>query len=194
VVTHGDFGIGEVVEPSKQLIQIADLSRMWICLEVQKEQVHKLKVGQKVTFQGDGVPEVLVSEIAWISTEADESTRTLEVRASVENRIVHPEDPTATGQRLLRANTYGHGRILVRTNSDAIVVPTECIQSDGNNNLIFVNTGPTDFEGRVVVCGIEEGSYTEIEGPIAIGDMVVQQGSHILKSQVLLTRSGPATP
>lgn len=194
VVTHGDVGLGEVVEPAKRLIQIADVRSMWITLQVPKEDVPKLRIGQPIYFRVDGVLEELTSKISWISTEVDEETRTLQVRAEVENPVVHPDEPTVTGQRLLRANTFGSGRILVRTNSTAIVVPTECIQSDGIHDMIFVKTGDTTFEGRIIHRGTDNGDYTEIDGPVAVGEQIVQHGSHILKSQVLLSQAESLSP
>ena len=167
---------------------------MWISLQVPKEEVPKLRIGQPVYFRIDGVPEELTSKIGWISTEVDEETRTLQVRAEVENPVVHPDEPTVTGQRLLRANTFGSGRILVRTNPSAVVVPTECIQSDGINDLVFVKAGETTFEGRIVFRGMSDENYTEIEGPVKPGDQIVQHGSHILKSQVLLSREESQSP
>lgn len=194
VIIGGDAGLGEVVEPAKHLIQIADIGRMWINLEVQKEDVPKLKVGQPIEFQVDGIVEPMKSQIDWISTQVNEETRTLRVRAEIENRVVHPDEPSETGQRLLRANTYGTGRILVRTQSNALVVPNECIQSDGTNDIVFVKTDDTTFEGRVVQCGITNGQQTEIEGAIQSGEQVVKNGSHILKSQVLLSQSESESP
>ena len=194
VIIGGDVGLGEVVEPAKHLIQIADVSRMWINLEVQKEDVPKLKVGQVVEFHVDGIEDVLKSKIDWISTQVNEETRTLQVRAEIENRVVHPDQPSETGQRMLRANTYGSGRILVRTISNALVVPNESIQSDGTNEIVFVKRDETTFEGRVVRCGINNGQQTEIEGAIQPGELIVEHGSHILKSQVLLSQSESESP
>ncbi len=44
--------------------------------------------------------------------------------------------PNPTGQ--LRANTFGLGRIVLRTEPQAIVVPTEAVHSDGDCNIVFV--------------------------------------------------------
>lgn len=194
VIIGGDVGLGEVVEPANHLIQIADISRMWINMEVQKEDVPKLKVGQPIEFHVDGISEVLKSKIDWISTQVNEETRTLQVRAEIENRVVYPDEPSETGQRQLRANTYGSGRILVRTQPKALVVPNECIQSDGTNDMVFVKTDEMTFEGRIVQCGINNGTQTEIRGSVQPGEMVVVHGSHILKSQVLLSQSESESP
>lgn len=194
MLTHGDVGLGEVVEPGKQLLHVADISRMWLCLEVRKEAISKLRIGQPITFRADGIATELKSDIAWISTEADEATRTLQVRAQIENPIAHLDDPSANGQRLLRANTFGVGRILVSEKSSAVVVPRDCIQSDGTHDLVFVQRSPTEFEGRIIERGIEEGDFVEIIGPVSIGDSVAQQGSHLLKSQLLLARTPTNTP
>ncbi|MBS0262144.1 MAG: efflux RND transporter periplasmic adaptor subunit [Planctomycetes bacterium] len=194
IVIGRDVGQGEVVEPSKPLFQIADVRRMWITLQVQKEDYQKVAIGQPVSFHVDGLPTELKSQISWISTEANEETRTLQVRAEIENTIAHPTAPTIAGRRLLRANVFGTGRIEVQTKPDAFVVPNECVHYDEGRHIIFVKTGETDFSSRVVECGIRTATHTEIIGAVAEGDEVACHGSHVLKSQMLLSKLDSGAP
>ena len=65
--------------------------------------------------------------VSWISTAADDETRTVKVRVDL---------PNADGR--LRANTFGTGRIVLREEPKAIVVPSEAIHWDGTCNVVFV--------------------------------------------------------
>jgi cobalt-zinc-cadmium efflux system membrane fusion protein len=188
VVIGRDVGQGQVVEPSKPLFQIADVRRMWINMQVQKEDFQKVAVDQPVAFHVDGLLDELQSRISWISTEANEDTRTLQVRVEVENPVAHPSEPTDTGRRLLRANIFGTGRIEVHTKPDAIVVPNECVHYDEGRHIVFVKVAETDFATRVVQCGIRTATHTEIFGPVEVGDEIACHGSHVLKSQMLLSK------
>lgn len=194
VVIGRDVGLGEVVDPTKPLFQIADVRKMWINLQVQREDAPKVATGQEVFFHGDGIVEELQGKLTWISTEVNEATRTLQVRSEVENKIARPGDPSATGQRLLRANIFGTGRIRIRTSQDTLVVPSECVQSDDVGPLVFVQTDEKTFVGRRVELGITTETHTEIHGDIQEGDDVAYRGSHILKSQVLLVKQDSVAP
>ncbi len=194
VVIGRDVGLGEVVEPAKPLFQICDVRKMWINLQVQKEDAPKMSIGQEVVVKVDGMRGDLQSRISWISTEVNEETRTLQVRAEVDNPIVHPGEASAAGQRLLRANTFVTGTIRIRTSDQAIVVPSECVHADNQEHLVFIKTGERTFEGRRVRRGITAGNLTELIGDIAPGEIVAHRGSHLLKSQVLLSRSDSPAP
>lgn len=194
VVVDHDMGLGEVVEPTRSLFQIADVRKMWINLQVQREDAPKIEIGQEIFFRGDGIAKELQSKISWIGTEVNAATRTLQVRAEVDNPITHPGSPSVTGQRLLRANIFGTGRIRLRTAENALIVPNECIQSDEQSFLVFVKTDEETFEGRRVTCGIKSATHTQIEGPVSVEDEIASRGSHILKSQVLLSKLDSESP
>ena len=149
---------------------------MWINLHVQKEDASKISTGQEVCVRVDGMAGELRSTIAWISTEVNEETRTLQARAEVENPIIHPSELSATGQRLLRANTFVTGSIRMRTSLQAIVVPSECVHADDQDHLVFVQTGTRSFEGRRVRRGITSGSRTEVFGDVSAGEVEAHRG------------------
>ena len=78
---------GEVVNSSKVLFVMADVSQLWIMLDVRAEDIGLASIyGQKVTFfPGAAGQEPVRGQVSWISTEADEKTRTVHVRAEVAN-------------------------------------------------------------------------------------------------------------
>ena len=68
-------------------------------------------------FTTDGAPIEVQSQISWISTEVDERTRTVAVRAVVDNPLIEGEDPQYGGQRLLDMGLAlaGAPRVLLTT-------------------------------------------------------------------------------
>lgn len=186
VVVGRDVVVGEVVEAAKPIFEVADISRMILSLKVDKEDAGKVAIGQPVRFRPDGSDEEYTSRITWISTEVDEATRTLQVRAEVDNIV---SLPLAT-QAGLRAHTFGSGRIEIGRRGTAIVVPSQSVQWDGSRWVVFVPSGDVAFTACEVRPGIREGGLVEIVAEAA-GDAferVVGAGSHVLKSQVLLER------
>ena len=185
VVIGRDVVVGEIADPSRSIFEVVDLSAMWIVLNVAKEDAARLAIGQRVTFRPDGDEREYTSEVSWISTEVDEKTRTLQVRAEVKT-----DQPAASTLRLagLRANAFGRGSIEVDVRRQAQVVPVESVQAIGSDWVVFVPTGATTFEARTVAKGLELGGAVELLGDLAGITHVVGPGSHVLKSQLLLTR------
>jgi cobalt-zinc-cadmium efflux system membrane fusion protein len=180
---------GELVEVGKPILEIANVSRMWLTLNVPKEDGLNLVLGQKVQFTPDGQSEEFQSRICWINTEVDEHTRTLQVRAEVDNPILAVDRSTGREVRYLRANTFGTGTILTREVRQALSVPADAIISSENGPLVFVRTGPLSFRQIPVTVGIDDGAYVEVlTGDLKPGQNVVTEGSHILKSEWSFTQ------
>ena len=177
-----DAVVGEVIDPAEPIFEVADVSTMWVVLNISKEDAGRVALGQRVRFRPDGSTDEYESRIAWISTEVNEETRTLEVRAEI---------PTTAGAAGLRANTFGNGRIEVDRRGTAIVVPRSSVQWDGSRWVVFVPVGEATFAARPVRPGFQQGDSIEIVGDFATGGTpthVVGAGSHVLKSQILLER------
>jgi cobalt-zinc-cadmium efflux system membrane fusion protein len=183
VVINRDVVIGEITDPSRSIFEVVDLSAMWIVLNVSKEDAPRLAIGQQVTFRPDGDDREYVSDVSWISTEVDETTRTLQVRAEVKTG-----QPAASTERLagLRANAFGRGSIEVDARRQVQVVPVESLQALVDGWVVFVPPGVTTFEVRRVGRGLESGGTVELVGDLAGVTHVVGPGSHVLKSQLLL--------
>jgi cobalt-zinc-cadmium efflux system membrane fusion protein len=180
VVIGREAVIGEVVEPGRHIFEIADVSRMWVVLSVSKEDAARVAVGQPVRFLADGSGVECTSRVSWISTEVDDATRTLEVRAEI----------AGSDAAALRANTFGTGRIEVARLGTAVVVPQRSVQWDGSRWVVFVPAGETAFAACAVSPGLREEGHVEIKGDFAGGTPphVVGEGSHLLKSKILLDR------
>ena len=191
VVVGREAVVGEVIEAAKPIFEIADVSTMLLVLNVSKEDADRVAIGQPVRFRPDGSATEFVSRIIWISTEVNEETRTLEVRAEVANRT---EPATSTGgapRHALRAHTFGSGRIEVDRRGTAIVVPRSSVQWDGSRWVVFVPAGDAAFASRPVEPGERTGDLVEVTGDVAVDPLfthVVGTGSHVLKSQLLLER------
>jgi cobalt-zinc-cadmium efflux system membrane fusion protein len=185
---------GEQVDAARVLFVVADTRQMWLTLQVRQEDARRLRArdvlkgtpGQTVQFLPGGFDRGVIGEIVWISTEADEKTRTVQVRADLAN---------ADGQ--LRANTFGAGRIILREERRAVVVPSEAVQWEGDCHVVFVrdkNFEDKDalkiFHTRTVRPGAKDGNLTEIVAGVLPGERVVTTGSGLLRSELLKNNLG----
>lgn len=185
VVISREIVAGEVVDPSKAQFTIADVRTMWLILNVDREDAPRIDIGQEVIFHADGMPRKVVSEVNWISTEVDRKTRTVQVRAVVDNPLIENDPDPSEGQRLLRANMFGTGRIRIKHRPQAVAVPGAAVQTSGGQRLVFVpqEDGRT-FEPRLVETGVSRDGFTEVVEGLSAGDPVITTGSYMLKSEL----------
>ncbi len=188
VVIGHDISLGEVVSPSAEQFIVADISRMWILLDVRREDAANLLLGQEVVFTTDGGRTDIHSTISWISTEVDEKTRTVSVRAEVENPLISDNQGRDHERRRLLANAFGTGRIRVRQVPHATVVPNDSVQWEGRRWVVFVALDDTTFEVRPVELGITRRNVVEILSGLEPGVKIATTGSHLLKSEVVRSR------
>lgn len=179
---------GEVVDATKPLFQIADSRRMWLTLDVRLEDAKYLALGQTVRFLPNGGGKEVHGRIDWISTAVDEKTRTVKVRSDLSN----PEGR-------LRAGTFGAGRIVLRFEPNAVVVPNEAIQSEGDGNcqIVFVRDkdflkqdAPKIFHVRTIRTGAKNEQNTEIIAGLFPGELVATKGSGSLRIELLKNNLG----
>ncbi|MGH7171826.1 MAG: efflux RND transporter periplasmic adaptor subunit [Gemmataceae bacterium] len=183
MVIDRDIVIGEVVNPAKPQFVLADLSRLWIMLHVRLEDVGKLSEGQEVAFHLDGSNEdAPPAKINWISAEVDEKTRTVPVRADVDNP-----------KGRLRPNTFGDARILVRKEKH-LLVPTAALQFDGISYVVFARgASETEFQPlrvklgprprRVTLVPFQE-DFTVVLSGVKAGQRIAISGTQLLLSEM----------
>jgi multidrug efflux pump subunit AcrA (membrane-fusion protein) len=183
-----ELATGEVVSPDQPQIEIADIRRMWVMLEVRKEDVNLIRLGQPLEFIPDGMITSVQGKVDWISDSVDEKTRTLQVRAEVLNPLID-ESETGKANHLLRANAFGTGKICVRSNDDALVAPTAAVQFDGRRHYVFIRRGER-FAATAVEIGASDDGRTEILSGVQEGEIVATVGSHVLKAEMQLATAG----
>ncbi|SFI56462.1 efflux RND transporter periplasmic adaptor subunit [Planctomicrobium piriforme] len=187
IVISRNASVGEWTEPQQMLFEVADVRNMWLKLDVRKEDAARIRLGQPIVFRPDGMDEEIKCHVSWISTEVNQETRTLQVRADVENPLI-ADNQNGFEQRLLRANTFGEARIQVRANPSAQVVLQECVQTDTDEDLLFIKQNDFSFQAIPVELGVSDGEYVEVLGELEPGISVAHKGSHVLKSQMVLNR------
>lgn len=181
VVLTADVVAGEVVEAGKVLFVVVDPSRVWVALHVRAEDARRVTVGQKVFFRPDGDTSEHPASVVWVGAAADETTRTVPVRAEADNKA-----------GALRASALGRGRVVFREVPKAVVVPHETVQLFRGRPVVFVRDpdflkpdGPKAFHARVVKTGGKDDRNTEILAGLAQGEIVATRGSGGLLGELM---------
>jgi len=166
--------IGESVGALRMLFAVADTSLMWALLDLTDPRV-QLRAAMPVVLQIEGLDgESFAGRITWVSTKLDPKTRTLKARAEFDN---------ADG--LLKANMFGRAAVQLRENEDALVVPKEAVQWDGCCNIVFIKENETTFQPRKVHLGLAKDNFFEVRDGLREGEVVVVDGSFLLKTEIL---------
>lgn len=181
VVLHRGVSVGAAVDPSTELVTVADLSRVWVFLEVPEAEIPNVAVGSPFTLSlpaaGDAPREGVIEFLAPTLTE---QTRTLRARASLAN----PDGA-------LRPGTYGTAE--VRSGArQALVVPRDAVVDTGVSQHVFVVTAPDTYEPRAVTLGSRLGDRVELREGLHEGERVVASGVFLLDSESRLRASGGA--
>ena len=186
MVVASDVVAGEVVNTATVLFTVADPSRMRLLLSVRQEDAKYVVRGLPVLFHSDDGSQEITGHISWISPVIDERTRTLQVRVTLKNQ-----------EQQLRDKTFGTGRIVLREESRAIVVPREAVQSTSDANFVFVRDrdylkdgAPKVFHVRQVRIGARDDRYVELLAGVLPGEVIATKGSPVLLAQLLRSNLG----
>lgn len=172
--------VGETVAVAAALFAVADTRRMWAQLDVYEADVSQVRTRQPVIVQVDGLSgESFAGQVTWISTQVDPRTRTLRVRAELDN-----------SEGLLRANMFGRARITTHDRTPMLVIPTCAVQWDGCCNIAFVRQSDLLYSPRKLRLGSQVDDYVEVRAGLEEGEQVVTQGSFMLKTEIMKSSIG----
>jgi cobalt-zinc-cadmium efflux system membrane fusion protein len=166
---------GEAVDPSSELFEIADLSRVWVQAEVYEKDLGHIRVGQTALISVDTYPDQKFSgKMTYISDVLDAQTRTVKVRCEVPNPGIK-----------LKLDMFASVSLPTMFSKRALAVPTSAIQQVETKTVVFVQKAPTKFEAREVKIGQTVDGNTEVLSGLHDGEPVVKTGAFHLKSIVL---------
>jgi len=179
VVVSRTASIGAFVDHDDALFEVVDTRAMWAAIEVPEGDIGAVHEGALVTLTLDAVAErTFAGRVTYIAPEVDATSRTVLVRAALDN---------ADG--VLRANMFAHARLSAApepTPAPRFLVPRDAIQPVRDVQLVFVQVAEDVFEGRRVQVGkARPDGRVEVRGRLALGDRVVQAGAFALKTETL---------
>lgn len=172
VVAKASVSVGDLIDESREVFSIADLSRLWVQAEVYEKDLGRIRVGQDARVHVDTYPnQSFAGRVTYISDMLDPQTRTARVRCEVAN-------PEAK----LKTEMFASVELPTDVDKQAIAIPSGAIQQVDGKNVVFLRRGQTQFEKREIEAGTTIDGVTEIVRGLTPGDAVVTQGAFHLKS------------
>lgn len=157
------------------LVTLADIDTIRVVFDVYPKEISQISLGQKVEVTSTGYgEEIFPGIIRYLSPNLDEKSQTLKVAAEVENRGHH-----------LKFGMFVQGKILIRSDRKALVVPEEAVLQIGENWFVFIPRTEAAFLKKPVKIGAHGRGKVEILEGLKEGEKVVTQGSFTLKSESL---------
>jgi Cu(I)/Ag(I) efflux system membrane fusion protein/cobalt-zinc-cadmium efflux system membrane fusion protein len=174
VVTMKQAVQGMRVMAGEELLQIADLSRVWVNAELYEQDLPWVQVGQQARVELPYAPgKALTGKVDFLYPYLDGETRTVKARIVFSN-------PDAQ----LKPDMYANVTIDTAEIKGALTVPEDAVLRSGTGALVFVALGDGKFEPRPVELGVSGGDgFVQIRSGLRVGEDVVTSAQFMLDSE-----------
>ncbi len=174
-VTAKMINRGDYVRRGEAIYEIADLSKVWVLLDIYESDMAWVKKGDKVDFTIASLPgKKFQGRISYIDPMIDPATRVAKARVEYNN---------PNGK--LKPEMFVSGTVNAKLNNKAnsLVVPKSAVMWTGKRSLVYVKTksaqgvnfimrkvtlGPALGNGYVIESGLSEGDEIAVHGTFSI--------------------------
>jgi RND family efflux transporter MFP subunit len=163
---------GEKIDSNSTLLDIADLSRVWIIASVYEYELPFVRVGQTAAVALSYLPgRTFSGRVTLVYPVLEESTRTVQVRLEFDNPDL-----------ALKPEMYAD--VIIESDlGERLALPESAVLASGTRNVVFVAKGEGYFEPREVRLGVRLPEFVEVLEGVAEGDRVVTSGTFFVDSE-----------
>jgi RND family efflux transporter MFP subunit len=160
------------VEKGQDLYEIADLSEVWVMVDIYEYEIPQVKLGQDAIVELAYYPgEVFRGKVVFISPVLESTTRTIKVRLEFPNPDLK-----------LKPMMYGNVTIPVDL-GEQLVVDDSAVMFTGTEEIAFVSLGDGYFEPRKVKVGVRSENHYAILHGLKEGEQVVVAANFLVDSE-----------
>jgi len=172
LVVESHVRLGQPIEPSRELLDIADRSQLWAVASVPEELAASVAVGTKARLRIPAIGgEAIEAAVARYGLEVDKAGGTVPIIFELEN-----------SEGTLRPGMRVEFSVVTASREDVMAVPIASIQGDAASPVVFVKDFdlPNVFVKAPVVLGEKNDTHVEIQRGLFPGDEVVTTGAYAL--------------
>src|SRR5437660_7723242 len=163
---------GKSVKVGDMLVEVADLSVVWVWAEFYENELPMLKVDQKTDISAKSYPgEKFEGTISLINPFLDEAKRTAKVRIDIPN----PDFK-------LRPGMYVNAELAMDM-GEGLTIPVSAVMPTGTRSIAFVNKGGGKLEPRIVQLGSKYGDSYEVQNGLREGEQVVASADFLIDAE-----------
>jgi Cu(I)/Ag(I) efflux system membrane fusion protein len=179
IVTHMEARDGMYVTEASEMFSIADLSRVWVLVDIYEHQIDWLRTGLTAEMTVPARPgRSWEGQVDYLYPELNPETRTLTVRLVFDN----PD-------RALKPNMFADVTIYGGPKRNVLKVPAEALIVTGEREAVVTALGDGRFQPVDVVTGMQRAGEVEILSGLETGDEVVVSGQFLIDSESNLQAS-----
>lgn len=183
IVAGTRFAAGDTI------LRLADLSTVWVTVNVPATQIGSVRLGQAARFTTPALPGRRFSgSVSFLQPTLDAATRTLGVRVALPN----PE-----GQ--LRPGLFGLIELIGGDPTPVLTIPRSALIDSGTRQIVLVEVAAGRFAPRAVVIGRRTENAIEVLHGLTEGERVVVEGNFLIDAEsnlraALADLAAPAVP
>jgi len=158
--------LGEFVQPGTPLFELVALDPLEAIFSLTELDTERVEVGQKIAI-GVGAFEGRVFDgvVTFVAPTVDPATRTLRIKAEVDN-----------AHGLLRPGLFARIRLDVDRREDVLMVPEESLTQRSGNAYLYRIDADERVQRVEVQTGARDAGLVEVRGPLAAGQRIVRRG------------------
>src|SRR5947207_12422629 len=163
---------GKSVKVGDMLVEVADLSVVWVWAEFYENELPMLKVDQKIDITAKSYPgEKFEGTISLINPFLDEVKRTAKVRIDIPNADFK-----------LRPAMYVNAELEMDM-GEGLTIPLSAVMPAGTRNVAFVNKGEGKLEPRVIQLGSKYADLYEVQSGLVENERVVASANFLIDAE-----------
>lgn len=169
-----DIGVdqGRKVMNGDHIVDIADLSVVWVWAQFYQDELPMLKKGLPVIITTSSYPgEKLTGKISVIDPFINDTMRTGRVRIDVENPDLK-----------LRPDMYVDVELTMDM-GEGVAVPVPAVLPTGKRNIVFVDKGDGRLEPRFIELGRKYGDFYEVKSGLKETERVVTSANFLIDAE-----------
>jgi len=163
---------GEFAAQGEDIYVVADLTTVWVDLDIYRQDFDKLRVGQEVQLDaGENLPPAQ-GDIAYISPFGAENTQTMLARVVL---------PNPNGQ--WRPGLFVSGEVVISQATVPLAVRAAAVQKLRDWDVVFIRGGD-QYEAQPIELGNRDVNWIEVLAGLSAGQEYVAANSFILKADI----------
>jgi cobalt-zinc-cadmium efflux system membrane fusion protein len=170
-VTSRSVNTGNRID-DEEILQVSNLSKVWVDLSAFPENVERLKKGQQAKIYDLHDHEHTLGEISYIAPKMS-GGHIARTRAIIDNKQGH-----------WRPGMHVKADVRISTRNVPIAVKIDALQTMENKTVVFKSHG-NKFETTPVEVGEKDGQWAEILSGLNVDEHYVSENSFLVKADIL---------
>jgi Cu(I)/Ag(I) efflux system membrane fusion protein len=168
---------GQYVSEGQSIVQLADLSTLWVEAQVYSSQLGQLQKNAKATVTIPNLPgKIMQGTIEFVNPEINPDSRINLVRIKISNAN-HELKPGMPAFVTLKD-----------PQQKSLVLPVDAVLPENNMNMVWIQTSQNNFTSKMVETGLQSNGFVEIKSGLKDGDEVVTKGAYLLQSEYIFRK------